>query len=185
MRRLRRAVAFEPVLVEDETIVRLFPPLRQAWGMRGSQVCVPVTGRNDRRVLYGAINVATGHRVTRRGRSMKLFEFHAFLRDLRRRYRTGRRIWLLLDKHGTHDSPKTHQLAQSLRIVLVPLPKQCPELNPMDHLWRHAKGVVSANRQYDTIDQQAGAAEDWFLWLTPNEARRKAGMLSKNFWLRT
>jgi hypothetical protein len=32
----------------------------------------------------------------------------------------------------------------------------------MDHLWRHAKGVVSANRQYDDIDQQ-----DWFLWLTP------------------
>ena len=73
MRRLRRAIAFEPVLVEDETIVRLFPPLRQAWGMRGSQVCVPITGQNDRRVLYGAINVATGHRVTRRGRSMRLF----------------------------------------------------------------------------------------------------------------
>ena len=74
---------------------------------------------------------------------------------------------------------------QSLGIELLFLPKQWPELNPMDHLWRHAKGVVSANRQYDTIDQQAGAAEDWFLWLTPNEARRKAGMLSKNFWLRT
>jgi hypothetical protein len=51
----------------------------------------------------------------------------------------------------------------------------------MDHLWRLAKGVVSANRQYDDIDQQAAAAEDWFLWLTPREAKRKAGMLSKNF----
>ena len=185
MRRLRRAVAFEPVLVEDETIVRLFPPLRQAWGMRGSQVCVPITGQNDRRVLYGAINIATGHRVTRRGRSMRLHEFHTFLRDLRRRYRTGRRIWLLLDKHGTHDSPRTAQLAASLGIVLVPLPKQCPELNPMDHLWREAKAKVSANRQFEDIEQHAAAAENWVQNLSPREAKCKAGMLSKNFWLLT
>ena len=72
-----------------------------------------------------------------------------------------------------------------MKIELLFLPKQCPELNPMDHLWRHAKGVVSANRQYADIDQQATAAEDWFLWLTPRQARRKAGMLSKNFWLLT
>lgn len=182
---MRRAVAFEPVLVEDETILRLFPPLRQAWGMRGGQVCVPITGRNDRRVLYGAINVATGHRVTRRGRSMRLREFHAFLRDLRRRYRTGRRIWLLLDQHGTHDSPKTAQLAASLGIVLVPLPKQRPELNPMDHLWREAKAKVSGNRRFENIEQHAAAAENWVHDLSPREAKRKAGILSKNFWLLT
>jgi hypothetical protein len=28
---------------------------------------------------------------------------------------------------------------------------------PMDHLWRHAKGVVLANRQNADIDQQAVA----------------------------
>lgn len=185
MRRLRRAIAYEPVLVEDETILRLFPPLRQAWGMRGSQVCVPITGQNDRRVLYGAINLATGHRITHRGKSMRLPEFHTFLRELRRRYRTGRRIWLLLDKHGTHDSPRTVQLAESLQIVLVPLPKQCPELNPMDHLWRHAKARVSANRQFENIEQHAAAAQNWVQDLSPKEAKRKAGILSKNFWLLT
>jgi hypothetical protein len=185
VRRIRRALAYEPVLVEDETILRLFPPLRQAWGVRGSQVCVPITGRNDRRVLYGAINIRTGHRITQSGRSMRLFEFHAFLRKLRRHYRTGRRIWLVLDQHGTHDSPRTHQLAEALDIVLVMLPKQCPELSPMDHLWREAKRLISANRQYNTIDEQTAAAETWIHDLRPSEAKRKAGILSKNFWLPT
>jgi len=173
------------VLAADETILRLFPPLRQAWGLRGEQVSVPVTGRNDRRVLYGAVNVRTGHRVLRRARSMRQGEVHAFLRELRSRYRSRRRVWLLLDRHGSHDSKATRELAASMKIELLFLPKQCPELNPMDHLWRHAKGVVSANRQYGDIDQQAAAAEDWFLWLSPHEAKRKAGMLSKNFWLLT
>lgn len=185
MRRLKAASAHEPILVTDETILRLFPPLRQAWGIRGMQVCVPITGCNDRRVLFGAVNVRTGHRITRIGRSMRLAEFHAFLQALRGRYRTGRRIWLVLDRHGTHDAPSTHKLAESLGIVLLFLPKQCPELNPMDHLWREAKRLVSANRQFPGIQEHAAAAEAWVLNLTPHEALRTSGCLSKNFWLPT
>ena len=67
----------------------------------------------------------------------------------------------------------------------MPLPKQCPELNPMDHLWREAKAKVSANRQFDDIEQHAAAAENWVQDLSPREARCKAGILSKNFWLLT
>ena len=169
----------------DETILRLFPPLRQAWGLRGRQVCVPVTGRNDRRVLFGAINVRTGHRVLRRAKSMRQGEAQAFLRELRSRYRTARRVWLVLDQHGSHASAATRGLAAGLGIELLFLPKQCPELNPMDHLWKEVKRDVAANRQYGNIDEQAEAAEHWILWLTRREARRKAGMLSKNFWLLT
>ena len=90
-----------------------------------------------------------------------------------------------MDQHGSHDSAATRRLAARLRIELLPLPKQCPELNPMDHLWRGAKKDVSANRQYEDIDQQADEAERWVLTLTPSQAKRKAGMLSKNFWLLT
>jgi transposase len=171
--------------VEDETILRLFPPLRQAWGLRGQQVRVPITGRNDRRVLFGAINVATGHRVLRRARNMRQGEVQAFLRELRSRYRAARRVWLVLDQHGSHGSASTRRLAAALGVELLFLPKQWPELNPMDHLWKEAKKDVAANRQYATIEDQAAAAEHWLLWLTPTEARRKAGMMSKNFWLLT
>ena len=36
-RRLKRAAPGEPVLAADETILRLFPPLRQAWGRGASR----------------------------------------------------------------------------------------------------------------------------------------------------
>ena len=43
---------------------------------------------------------------------------------------------------------------------------------------------MAANRQAASIDTLAADAADWVLTLTPQQARRKAGMLSKHFWLR-
>jgi transposase len=172
------------VLVEDETILRLFPPLRMAWAPAGEQASVPITGYNARRVLYGAMNIHTGHRVVYSGRSMRQAEFHVLLKKLKSAYR-GRGIWLVLDKHGSHDSIASRRLAAKLGIELLWLPRQSPELNPMDHLWRETKRMVSANWQYDTVDAHAQAAETWIQGLTNQQALRKAGALSKNFWLIT
>ena len=72
------------VLFEDETILRLFPVLRRAWSLRGEQAEVPITGRNDKRVLFGTINLRTGHRIVLRQPNMRQASFHAFLRVLRR-----------------------------------------------------------------------------------------------------
>jgi len=54
----------------------------------------------------------------------------------------------------------------------------------MDQLWRELKRLVAANRQAETVDALAGEAARWTLSLTTREARRKAGMLSRHFWLR-
>jgi len=64
------------------------------------------------------------------------------------------------------------------------LPKQTPELNAMDQLWRDLKRVVAANRQYPTVAALAPAAALWVLLLTPVESCRKAGLLSQHFWLK-
>ncbi len=54
----------------------------------------------------------------------------------------------------------------------------------MDHLWRHGKEVMSANHQYASIDTQV----DWFIayldGLSAYEALTKAGIFSKDFWLK-
>jgi hypothetical protein len=68
--------------------------------------------------------------------------------------------------------------------VLVWLPKQCPELNAMDHLFKEVKAHISANYQYSSIDEHAEYAENYILKLTNKQALTKAGILSKNFWLK-
>jgi hypothetical protein len=64
------------------------------------------------------------------------------------------------------------------------LPRQWPELNAMDQLWRELKRLVAANRQADSIEDLAEQAEHWVLGLRPQEALRKAGILSPRFWLK-
>jgi len=170
------------LLFEDETILRLFPVLRRAWSLRGYQALVPITGRNAKRVLFGTINVRTGHRIVKRYANMRQENFQNFLRLLRKHYR-HRPIWLLLDEAPGHTAGKSQDLAIELNIVLIWLPKQCSELNAMDHLWREVKNDISANFQYKSIDHHADVAERWIKSLSWTAALSKAGILSKNFWL--
>lgn len=171
------------LLIVDATTLRWFPPLRYTWAFQGEQAVVPITGRNAKRVLFGAINPRTGHRLVLRRLRQRQEDFQAFLRYLCQHY-PGRPLWLLLDKAPCHDAVRSQQLAARLGVVLLWLPKQCSELNSVDHLWKELKRLIAANRQFRTIDLEADYAEQWFLGLTPREALRKAGILSEDFWLK-
>lgn len=172
------------LLAQDETILRLFPVLRRAWSLRGEQAQVHISGRNAKRVLFATINPRTGHRVVLRRSRMRQGDFQEFLRLVRRRY-GSRPVWMLLDEAPCHMAKRSLRLAAQLNIHFVFLPKQCSELNAMDQLWKELKGQISANYQFASIDQHAGQAEGWLMSLTKRKALRKAGILSKNYWLRS
>ena len=168
----------------DWTLLRLFPPLRAAWARRGTQATVPVTGANAKRVLFGAIDLRTAHRVVLIRPRAGAADARAFLREVRRRYRAAGPIRLLADRASAHTAARTRMLAAALGIRFLWLPKQAPELNAMDHLWRELKRLIAANRQATSVVALASDAADWVLGLNPQQARRKAGMTSKHFWLR-
>ncbi len=171
------------MLAEDETDVRLFPPLRAGWAKRGEPVRVMLSGRNALRVIFGAINLRTGHMVLLSRNKQRAVDFQAFLHELR--YRYGERLLaLLLDEDSSHTAHASQILAAKLDIRLLWLPTRCPELNPMDHLWRAPKAKVSANRQDLTIERAVERFLRYLQRLTPRTALRKAGVLSRRFWLR-
>ena len=171
------------LLFEDETVLRLFPVLRRAWSLSGEPAMVGITGQNAKRVLFGAINVHTGHRIVMLYTALKQSGFQEFLRLIRRSY-PWRPITILPDAASAHTAPASRVLATTLNIELIWLPKQCPELNVMDHLFKAVKADICANHQYKNIDQHATYAKDYILKLSNKQARTLAGILSKNFWLR-
>ena len=114
---------------------------------------------------------------------MKAVFFQDFLLEVRRRYK-GRPICMLLDGASAHKTLASRRIAVLLNIVLIWLPKQCPELNATDHLWRSLKQTISANHQYNSIDEHVQMAIDYTQGLSNREARTKAGILSRNFWLK-
>ena len=167
----------------DETDVLLFPPLRAAWAKRGQQARVRLTGRDARRVIFGALDLRTGHRVLAVHAYQRAADFCAFLEDLRRRYH-DRPVALLLDGDPSHTAQRSLHRAATLRIHLLWLPTRSPELNPIEHLWRSAKQKVSANRQEATIERVVARFMSYLERLTPCAALHKVGVLSPHFWLR-
>jgi hypothetical protein len=170
------------VLAEDETDLRLFPPLRSGWAERGKPAPVPISGGNAKRVLFGTINLATGHRLFLARRRQRGEDFRAFLRLARERY-ASRDLALLLDEDPSHTAAASVGLAAELDVELLWLPKRSPHLNPMDHLWRHGKEVMSATWQYASIDAHVEAFLAYLAGLSGHESLRKAGILSGDFWL--
>ena len=171
------------LLAEDETDLLLFPPLRSAWSRRGQPRAVLLSGRNARRVIFGALNLTTGTRLFLAREHQRGEDFRAFLQLVHSRYR-GWYVALLLDADPSHTAALSQTLAEQLGIQLLWLPKRAPELNPMDTLWGQGKDIVSANKQYATLDQQVECFIGYLSSLSNREVLETAGVLSRQFWLR-
>ena len=172
------------LLAEDETDLLLFPPLRANWGPRGKPTRVLISGRNARRVVFGAMNLRTGKRLFLPRLHQRQDDFQTFLRLIQKHYR-GRHVALLLDEDPSHTASRSIQLAAELKIELLWLPKRAPELNPMEKLWGQGKDIVSANLQYPTIDDHVATFLEYLESITDWEARYTSGILSKKFWLKS
>lgn len=170
------------LLAEDETDLLLFPPLRSCWALRGEPAWVSLSGRNARRVIFGALNLRTGHRLLLPRPRQRAADFQVFLRFVHEHYRGWRVAWLL-DEDTSHTAFRSQQLAERLNMKLIWLPKRSPELNPLEHLWGHGKNAICANRQYETIENQVARFVKYITSLSHADTLRKAGLLSDGFWL--
>jgi hypothetical protein len=166
----------------DETIVTETPPLYFAYGRRGEQVRVPITGNRGKRILHGAINIASGDGLLLITRVWDQLTHQTFLSMVRSHWR-GWNLVLFEDRAGQHKAAESRAWAERLRIEVRLLPRATPELNAMDHLWRHAKRQAVGSRATQSIEDSAQAVCQYILDLTPEERLRQAGVLSGNFWL--
>ncbi len=169
------------VLAQDETDLLLFPPLRAGWARRGETAPVLLSGWNARRVVFGAMNLRTGARLFLPRAKGQSIDFQAFLEEVRGRYR-GWHVAMLVDENRSHTAKAS--LAKAEGMTLLWLPKRSPELNPMDTLWGQGKDVISANKQYEPIEEQVNRFLDYLGGLSNQEALHTSGVFSDTFWLK-
>ena len=166
----------------DEVIITETPPLYCCYGRCGEQVCVPITGNRAKRIVHGALNIVTGTVL------LLITDFwdantHQYFLEMIRSHWRGWRIILYEDRGSPHTAEDSLEMAAELGIQVRLLPRACPELNAMDHLFRSVKGRGVANRQTRSIDDSAMIACRHIYNLSPQERLIKAGVLSGNFWL--
>lgn len=168
----------------DETIITETPPLYCTYGHIGQQVRVPITGGHAKRILHGAINVRTGDVAAMITKAWTQEEHQDFLSVIRSHWR-GWNIILFEDRASQHTTPLSRDWAGRQGIEIRWLPRATPELNAMDHLWRHTKRETAGNRAALSVEDGALAACRYIIGLSPQQRLRQAGILSGNFWLTT
>ena len=166
----------------DETIITETPPLYSCYGHIGEQVRVPITGNRAKRILHGAINVTSGDVALLITEEWTKETHQWFLTMIRSHWR-GWNIVLFEDRASQHKSPESRAWAESLRMEIRLLPRATPELNAMDHLWRHTKRETVGSRATLSVEASALAACQYIIDLSPRDRLRQAGVLSGNFWL--
>lgn len=167
----------------DATIFNEIPPLRAMWAPMGEQAKVPILGQHrDKRILTGVLNIQTGTYFHYFSEAYTQDTFHLILKLIRRHWR-GWNIVLFLDKISAQWAHSSRRLARQLNIELRWLPKACPALNPVDHLWRHLKRDILANEPLPNLEATLKRAWSYLRDLSPRERLRKAGVLSGRFWL--
>jgi transposase len=166
----------------DEIIITETPPLCFCYGRIGQQVCVPITGNRSKRIIHGAINIITGDLLLLITKEWDALTHQYFLAMIRSHWR-GWRVILFEDRGSPHTAEDSLELAREFGIQLRFLPRACPELNAMDHLFRFVRSEGVANRPTLTIDQSADDVCLYLYEMSRRERLTKAGVLSGNFWL--
>lgn len=164
------------ILIEDETILKLLPPLRQMWMRKGQQVRVPTPVQNDDVYLYGVLELNSGdsfYAFHDKGRSEYTIRY---LEQLQETY-PDQPILLLWDQARYHTSQAVENwLAQQSQITVMLLPKYAAELNPIESIWRQLKKQVAANltRSLEAIKK---AVERFFREHQPIDLLKMAGLV--------
>ena len=85
----------------DETIITETPPLRCCYGRVGEQVCIPITGNRQKRILHGVINIRSGDCLLLITKVWEEVTHQYFLEMIRAHWR-GWRIILFEDRGSPH-----------------------------------------------------------------------------------
>jgi len=148
----------EALVFQDELEIHRHPTLTRMWGPKGIQPEVPSPGKNEKKVVYGGVDYATGRITYTVAATKSGYNFLAFLVVLVKAY-VGRKIRLVCDNGRFHHTRAVQEwlLTNRKLIEIFWLPPYCPSLNLIERLWGHLKRTVLANVLFETMSDLVAA----------------------------
>jgi transposase len=137
------------VFSQDESRFGLLTVRRRRLTARGVQPIGPVQHVFEWFYVYGAVEPMTGDRFFLELPYLNAEMFQLFIDAFAEAFPHSLNL-LLLDNSGAHTA---EQLSIPANMRLVFLPPYCPELNPIERVWRDLKDAL-AWLQFTTLDAQ-------------------------------
>jgi transposase len=141
------------LIYQDEVEIHRRPTLCRMWARKGRQPEVPAPGQNEKRVVYGGVDHATGKITSTVAATKSGAHFLAFLATLVAAY-AGRKIRLACDNGRFHTTKAVRAWLEANRdrIEVYGLPPYGPSPNLSERLWGHRKRTALADVLFVTID---------------------------------
>lgn len=146
------------MVFQDEVELHRHPTLSRAWATIGCQPEVQAPGKNEKKVIYGSVDYASGKLTYTVADRKSGGDFLEFLEVALKKY-AGRKLRMVCDNGRFH---KTKAVLAFLernkeKIEIYWLPPYCPDLNLIERLWGHLKRTVIANVLYRHLDDLVSA----------------------------
>ena len=125
------------VFAEDEAIISMNPSRRRAWAPKGSRPIQLVNGSHQNVRFFGATSGEKNHCCT-----ADWINEDSFIRFANYLLRLYGKVVLIADQATHHfKSGKVKKFVKDCNgnLVLWPLPKKLPELNPQEQGWKSAR----------------------------------------------
>lgn len=153
-----------PVVCFDEMgPIQLIPHQGAGWAPVGRPERLRATynRRDGTRYLFGAYDVGADRLMGRLRAHKSARDVLGFLQTIRMRYRSRRRIYLVMDNLSTHWTSDIREWAADSNVELVPTPTYASFLNRIEcHFWAIGEFVIK-NADYPDWDTLAKAMADY------------------------
>ncbi|MCL5670136.1 MAG: IS630 family transposase [Acidobacteria bacterium] len=143
------------VISQDETEFHLYPYLVAIWSVVGSpQPEVRTPGKNRKRVLYGGLNLKTGHLTSHWAATKSGAHFVEYLETLLLDY-PDQKILMIADNGSFHHTQRVEAYVNQNRdrLEIKWLPPYCPDLNDIERTWRRLKASHASNFLFNSLDE--------------------------------
>ncbi len=143
------------VISQDETEFHLYPYWVAIWSVVGSpQPEVRTPGKNQKRVLYGGLNLKTGRLTSHWAATKSGAHFVEYLETLLHDY-PDQKILMIADNGSFHHTLKVDAFVHDHRdrLEIKWLPPYCPDLNDIERTWRRLKASHASNFLFNSLDE--------------------------------
>jgi transposase len=161
LRQIERLVkhlpADEVAVYADEVDIHLNPKVGPDWTRRGRQKEVLTPGCNQKRYLAGAWDPRARRLVYVEGeRKTSLLFLQLLYKLTTKSYPNAKRIHVILDNYGIHDSAQVRLAMKSeaaARLELHFLPPYCPDHNRIERIWKDLHDNVTRNHRCASMEE--------------------------------
>ncbi len=136
----------KPILYFDESRFGTKTKTGLGWFKKGSRTEVKVKLGFKNFYLYSSANPTSGKHFTLLMPNVDTTCMNVYLKELSKEIKED--FILIMDGAGWHKS-KNLIIPKNIEIIL--LPPYCPELNPVERLWRYIKDNTIKNKVFETL----------------------------------